>query len=64
MYGLPSKVSQLFTQRFNGDDELCMECGGPSVVDGQDGDEFYVVEGQPFCSIDCVERWHGIELEG
>lgn len=46
----------------------CMECGGPGLADSStnpnwEGDMYYLVEGDIFCSVDCVERWHGIELE-
>lgn len=65
---LPKRISDLHTSkasRFN--DDGCMECGGPGLADMDtnedwEGDCYYVVEGSPFCSVDCFERWHGIEL--
>jgi hypothetical protein len=62
---LPKNVSEIKIARAK---DSCMECGGPGLADmdtnpNWDGDMYYIVEGDPFCSIDCIERWHGIELQ-
>lgn len=63
---LPKKISDLTVihadMRYG-----CIECGGPGLADMDEnddweGDAYYMVEDAPFCSISCIEEWHGIEL--
>ena len=63
---LPTKISEIRIKRITNGDS-CMECAGPGLADMDtnpdwDGDMYYIVEGDPFCSISCIEEWHGIEL--
>jgi hypothetical protein len=63
---LPKRISEIRIKRIVNDD-LCMQCGGPGLADmdtnpNWEGDTFYIVEGDPFCSISCIEDWHGISL--
>lgn len=62
---LPKRISDLTVRKSV---DTCMQCGGPGLADMDtnpdwDGDTYYIVEDDPFCSISCIEEWHGIELQ-